>query len=147
MRKLLLTGFVAAFAFAGWAPAQAQSADAAIAARKAGMDLVAAATGAAKRAVDAKDDVKALKGTAEAIAAWGKAAPGLFVPGSDKGDTKALPVAFSDHDGLVKAGMALNAAGLKLSAAAEANDKAAFATAFGEVGAACGGCHRTYRAR
>jgi len=116
-------------------------------ARKAGMDLVAANVGTAKRAVDAKDDVKVLKGLAEAVAAWGKAAPGLFVPGSDKGDTKALPVAFSDHDGLVKAGMALNAAALKLSAAAEANDKAAFATAFGEVGAACGGCHRTYRAR
>lgn len=147
MRTLLLTGLMTAFALGAVAPAQAQSADAVIAARKAGMDLVAAATGTAKRAVDAKDDVKVLKGLAEAIAAWGKAVPGLFPPGSDKGDTKATAAAFSDHDGLMKAGMALNAAGLKLAAAAEANDKAAFAAAFGEVGAACGGCHRTYRGR
>jgi cytochrome c556 len=147
MRKLLLTGLFTVFALAAGAPAQAQSADAVIAARKAGMDLAAAATGAAKRAVDAKEDVKALKNVGEGLAAWGKAMPGLFSPGSDKGDTKALPAVFSDHDGFVKAGMALNAAGLKLAAAAEANDKAAFAAAFGEVGAACGGCHRTYRAR
>lgn len=144
--RILLTGLVAAFGLMALAPAQAQSPAAAIAARQAGMDLAAAATGAAKRAVDAKDDVKALKGLAEALAAWGKASPGLFVPGSEAG-SKATPAAFTDHDGLVKAGMALNAAALKLAAAAEANDKAAFASAFGEVGASCGGCHRTYRQR
>ena len=147
MRKLLLTGLVAVFAIAGLGAALAQTAESAIAARRAGMQLLSAATGAAKRAVDAKDDVKPLKSTADAMAAWGKAAPGLFVPGSDKGDTKATAEAFSDHDGLMKAGLALNVAALKLSAAAEANDKAAFAIAFGEVGAACGGCHRTYRQR
>jgi len=147
MRKLLLTGIVAVFAMAGAGLAQAQSATDAIAARKAGMDLTAAATGALKRAVDAKAEVKPLKGTAEAIAAWAKAYPGLFVAGSDKGDTKATAEAFSDKAGLEKASMALNAAALKVSAAADAGDAAAFATAFGEMGAACGGCHKTYRAR
>ena len=147
MRKLLLTAIVAAFALTGTGVAQAQSAADAIAARKAGMDLTAAATGALKRTVDAKAEVKPLKGTADALAAWAKAFPGLFVAGSDKGDTKATAEAFSDKAGLEKAAMALNAAAMKVSAAADAGDAAAFATAFGEVGAACGGCHKTYRAR
>lgn len=146
MRKLILAGILAAFAFTG--AAQAQSADAAIAARKAGMGLLAAATGALKRTVDAKaTEVKPLKGTADAMAAWAAAFPGLFPAGSDKGATKATPEAFSDAAGLQKAAMALNAAALKVAAAADANDAAAFAVAFGEVGAACGGCHRTYRQR
>jgi cytochrome c556 len=145
MRQILLAAAVMAFAFV--ATAQAQTADGTIAARKAGMDLQAAVVGAAKRAVDAKDDVKPLKSGADAIAAWGKALPALFYPGTDKGDTKALPEAFSDAAGFAKAGLALNAAAVKLAAAADANDKAAFATAFGEVGAACGACHRGYRQR
>lgn len=147
MRKLLLTGLVAAFAIAGLGAALAQTADGAIAARRAGMQLTSAALGAAKRAIDAKDDVKVLKGAADGIAAFGKAVPALFIPGSDKGDTKATAEAFSDSAGLLKAGMAMNAAALKLSAAADANDKTAFAAAFAEVGASCGGCHRTYRQR
>ena len=145
MRKLILTGLIAAFGIAGICAAQAQTVDDAIAARKAGMQLTAAATGASKRAIDAGADVKPLKGTADALANWAKAFPGLMVAGSDKGDTTANPEAFSDKAGFMKASMALNAAALKLSVAADANDKTAFAAAFGEVGAACGGCHRAYR--
>jgi cytochrome c556 len=147
MNRLLLAALVAGFGVAASVSAQAQSADAAIAARKAGMELQTAVVGAAKRAIDAKEDVKPFKDGANAIAMWGKAAPGLFIAGSDKGDTKALPAAFSDPEGLAKAGLALNAAALKLAAAADANDKDAFAAAFKEVGAACGACHRTYRQR
>ncbi|MCX7382144.1 MAG: cytochrome c [Alphaproteobacteria bacterium] len=146
MRRLFIAGIIAAFGFVGLA--QAQTADSAIAARRAGMQLTAAATGALKRAVDAKTtELKPLKGTADALAAWAKAFPGLMVAGSDKGDTKSTAEAFSDKPGLEKAAMALNAAALKVSAAADANDATAFAAAFGEVGAACGGCHRTYRQR
>ncbi len=147
MRKLILTALVVAFATGGIAAAHAQTADAAIAARKAGMDLTAATAGMFKRAVDAKDEVKPLKGAAEAVAAWAAAFPGLFVAGSDKGATKATPEAFSDHAGLTAAAGKLHDAAMKASAAAEAGDKAAFAVAFGEMGAACGGCHRTYRQR
>lgn len=147
MRTLLLTGLAVAFAASLGGAAQAQSADAAIAARKAGMDLLAAASGAAKRTIDAKGEVKPLKGTADAMAAWATAFPGLFPAGSDKGATKATAEAFSDAPGLAKAAGNLNAAAMKLSAAADANDAAAFAAAYAEVGAACGGCHRTYRQR
>jgi cytochrome c556 len=147
MRNLLLTGLAVAFAASLGGAAQAQSADAAIAARKAGLQLLASASGAAKRTIDAKGDVKPLKGTADAMAAWATAMPGLFPAGSDKGNTKVAPEAFSDRPGFEKAAGALNAAALKLSAAADANDATAFAAAYAEVGAACGGCHRTYRQR
>ena len=148
MRKMILTGLAMVFTLGlAASAAQAQSADATIAARKAGMDLLSAAAGASKRAVDAKGDVKPLKSTADAMAAWAAAVPGLFPAGSDKGNTKALPEVFSDHAGFEKAAGVLHVASMKLAAAADANDQAAFATAFGEVGAACGACHRTYRAR
>jgi cytochrome c556 len=146
MLKFMLTGLVGAALLAGGS-AHAQTANTAAAVRKAGMDLAAAAAGAAKRALDSGADLKPLKSTAEALAAWGRAYPNLFVPGSETGDTKVKPEAITDHAGLEKAAMALTDAALKLAAAAEANDKAAFATAFGEVGAACSGCHRTYRQR
>ena len=147
MRNLLLTGLAIAFAATLGSTAMAQTPENAIALRKAGMGLVSAGFGAVKRTVDAKGEVKPLKASADAIAAWAKIYPALFVAGSDKGDTKATPEAFSDKPGLEKAAMALNAAAMKLSAAADANDAAAFATAYAEVGAACGGCHRTYRQR
>ncbi len=147
MRNVLLTGLALAFAASLSGAADAQTADASIAARKAGMDLLAAASGSAKRAIDAKSDVKPLKSTAEAMAAWASAVPGLFPAGSDKGATKATAEAFSDSAGLAKAAGNLNAAALKLASAADANDAAAFAAAYAEVGAACGGCHRTYRQR
>ena len=53
--------------------------------RQAGMDLLSANAGDIKRAVEAKSDVKAFKPNADAITAWGKAIPGLFLPGTDKG--------------------------------------------------------------
>ena len=147
MRKLILAGIIAAFGFAGTGIAQAQTADAIIAARKAGLQLLSSAAGSLKRTVDAKAEVKPLKGTADAIVAWAAAFPGLFPAGSDKGNTKVAPEAFSDRPGFEMAAMALGDAAKKLSAAADANDATAFAAAFGEVGAACGGCHRTYRQR
>ncbi len=147
MRILLLTALAVVFAASLGGAAHAQSADATIAARKAGMDLLAAASGAMKRTIDAKTDVKPLKGTADAIAAWALAVPGLFPAGSDKGATKASADAFSDPAGMAKASGAMHAAALKLSSAADANDAPAFAAAYAELGAACGGCHRTYRQR
>ncbi len=116
--------------------------------RQAGMDLQAGNAAAMKAAVEAKADVKGFKDPAEAIAKWGRAIPGLFVPGTEKGDnTKALPAVFSDQAGFAKAAGNLTAAATKLADAAGAGDKAAFAAAFQQVGQACGGCHRNYRAK
>lgn len=147
MRKLILAGLVAAVAAGASAGAQAQTADQAIAARKAGLQLMANISGAMKRAVDAKAEVKPFKGGADAMANWAAAMPGLFPAGSDKGNTKVLPVAFTDRAGFEKAAAALGDAAKKLSAAADSGDAAAFAAAYADVGKACGGCHQTYRAR
>jgi cytochrome c556 len=119
-----------------------------IAVRKAGMSLQGAALGAVKAAVAAGVEVKNFAGAGSAMSAWAKQIPSVFPAGTDKGDdTKALPTIWSDSAGFAKSAAALGTAADKLTVAAKANDKDAFATAFKEVGEACGGCHKTYRAK
>jgi cytochrome c556 len=73
----------------------------------------------------------------------GKRLPALFPPGSDKGDTKALPVLFekkADFD----------AASAKFSkdsdeALVAIKDEASFKTAFPKVLENCGSCHNAFR--
>jgi cytochrome c556 len=117
----------------------------AIGVRRAGMALQGSALGAVKLAVGAGAEVKSFAGAGSAFAAWAKQIPGLFPPGTDKGDTKALSAVWSDSAGFAKSAVALGAAADKLTAAAKANDKEAFAAAFKAVGDACGDCHKTYR--
>jgi cytochrome c556 len=120
-----------------------------IAIHKAGMDLQGAALGAANQALKAGVDVKSLANTGSAIAAWAKQIPSVYPPEANKGEpfTKALPLIWTDNAGFTKAAANLGAAADKLTAAAKAEDKAAFADALKEVGEACGACHKTYRAK
>ena len=119
-----------------------------IAVRKAGMDLQGAALSAVKAAVGAGVDVKNFAGAGSAMSAWAKQIPGVFPAGTDKGeDTKALPTIWSDSAGFAKSAADLGTAADKLTAAAKANDKEAFAAALKEVGGACGACHKAYRAK
>jgi cytochrome c556 len=124
-------------------------ADEMIAMRKAKMDLQGGIASALKFAVDNKvTELKAFKPAGTALAASAKTIPDLFPPGTETGgDTKALPAVWTDREGLKKDADALQVAGERLAKAAEANDQAAFAAAFEEVGKACGGCHRTFRAK
>ena len=116
--------------------------------RQAGMSLQGAALGAVKAAVSAGVEVKNFAGAGTAMSLWAKQIPSVFPPGTDKGDdTKALPTIWSDSAGFAKSSAALGTAADKLTAAAKANDKDAFAAAFKEVGEACGACHKTYRAK
>ena len=116
--------------------------------RQAGMSLQGAALNAVKLAVAANVDVKNFANAGTAMSLWAKQIPSVFPAGTDKGDdTKALPTIWSDSAGYAKAAAALGTAADKLTAAAKANDKDAFAAAFKEVGEACGGCHKTYRAK
>lgn len=162
MRVIILAGALLAAGFAGLVPAglapigpaHAQGmvqvpADAIIAGRQAAYSLMGANYGDMKRAVDAKvTEVKPFKNNADAIAKWAKAVPGMFPAGTEQGNnTKALPVVWSDRAGFEKAAADLRSAAEELSKAADANDPAAFATAFADTGKACGACHRTYRAK
>jgi cytochrome c556 len=147
MRFFVILGLLAAFV-GGAAQAQpAYSPDAMIATRQAGMDLQGIALGAIKAAVDAKADVKPLKNASDAIGNWARAIPGMFPTGTEGGKTKALAAVWSDNAGFTKASADLATAAAALSTAAAAGDAATFADAFKAAGGACGGCHRTYRAR
>ncbi len=128
-------------------PASAQvSPEAIIGARQAGFDLMSGTAGQMKAAVAAGTSVKIFSDSADAMVKWAKAIPAMFPPGTDKG-TKALPEIWSDSAGFAKAAGELQAKATVLAAAAKADDVAAFKTAFGDTAAACGGCHKTYRAK
>jgi cytochrome c556 len=68
-----------------------------------------------------------------------------FVPGSDKGTTKADPKIWSDQAGFTKARDNLYAAVGKLNDAGKSGNEAAIKTAFGDTGKTCKGCHDDYR--
>ena len=96
----------------------------------------------------AKGDVTKLADTAKAMARWARNLPTLFPAGTETlHNTHALPAVWSDHAGFVKAANDLGDAADKLSALAKAGDAAGMADQVKAVGAACGACHRTYRAR
>ena len=119
-----------------------------IAGRQAAYDLQGGALAAMKGAIDAGAPVKPLTDAAKGMVSWGHAMTGMFPDGTQTGrDTKAKAEIWSDRAGFEKAAADFVAASTKLVALAEADDKAGFAAQFKEVGAACGGCHRPYRAR
>lgn len=114
--------------------------------RQAGMRMSGALMGSIKGAIDRGDDVKPLAFAARSIASWADAIPGLFPEGSNVAPTGALPTVWSDAPGFAAQAAAYKAAADKLSAAAGAGDKAAFAAAFAEVRASCSSCHSDYKA-
>ena len=72
----------------------------------------------------------------------------LFPPGSDQGDTKALPAVWSDRKGFDDASHNLVTQATALAdTAAAGKSPDEVKTAFGNMGKACGGCHNTYRAK
>ncbi|HET6182579.1 MAG TPA: cytochrome c [Acetobacteraceae bacterium] len=117
-----------------------------IAVRKAGQDLVLGNfTGMSVAAKNDVKDVKPFAAAAQALVNWEKQFLQLFPPGSDKGETRALPAVWSDRDGFLKAGQNLIDAAEKLAATAKANDTAAFADQIKVVGQACNNCHDKFR--
>ena len=155
MRGFVLTGLALAAGLVGLIQVQAQtktvqvSAEGIIEARQAAYALMGAGFADMKRAVDAKvTDVKPFKANAEAIGKWASNVTTMFPPGTEQGhDTKALPTVWSDRAGFEKAAEALVSASAELAKAANANDPAAFASAFQQTGKACGGCHRNFRVK
>lgn len=132
------------------AQAQAQtpaSPEQAIAERKAGLKRMAGHMEAIKGIVDGGGDVAPVAARAEDMVSFYQTFPALFPPGSDRGETKARPEAWSDRAGFERAAANMLGATQKLQAAAASGDKGAVATAFRETGATCGACHRGYRAR
>lgn len=121
----------------------------AIANRKADFQTLRKSMGEIKNIVDGKAGIETAAAPAQAMVAVGKniAAKVNFPAGSDKGDTKALPLIWSDAAGFDKAAGALNTGLGALVVAANAKNLDGLKVAFGDVGKACGACHDTYRAK
>lgn len=68
-----------------------------------------------------------------------------FGPGTDKGDTRALPAVWSEPAKFKGAGDKLMAETAKLNAAAKTGNLDAIKTAFGAVGQSCKACHDDFR--
>jgi cytochrome c556 len=117
-----------------------------VAARQAAFNLTAATFGAMKPAIEAGGDVKSLGFGARGIARWGAAMPAMFPLGSDLATDRARPEIWTNKADFDSKAAALTAAATALADAAQANDKAAAATAYAELGKTCGGCHQLYRA-
>ena len=109
------------------------------------------AAGAAMRAIkgviDAKGDTKGAVEQAAKLKELELAFVKMFPAGSDKGETKALPVIWTDWAGFEAASKASMAAYDKLAAAAGSGDMAALTAAFGDTGKTCGACHDKFRAK
>lgn len=117
----------------------------AIVARKDTMKVDGKIFKAMKATVDSGADVAAYAPDASWFVEWGKQIPQMFPKGSESGhDTKAKPNIWTDKAGFDRFASEMVAAAERLSAAAQQNDRAAFAGAFQAVGRACSGCHKAY---
>ncbi|WP_160000674.1 cytochrome c [Roseomonas sp. 18066] len=118
-----------------------------VAERKAGFKRMGGHLEAIKALLDNPAGLRAEAGRASDMQAFFGGLPALFPPGSDKGETRALPAVWSDRAGFEAAGAGATAAAAKLQQAMAAGDTSAAAGAFREMGGACGTCHRGYRGR
>ncbi len=86
---------------------------------------------------------------ADSLAATSRTIVDLFPPGSTTGaETRAKAEIWQDWDDFrAKAGDLVAAADNLVRVAHSGGDAAALEAAFGQVGMACGGCHRPFRAK
>ena len=68
-----------------------------------------------------------------------------FVPGSDKGDTKAEPKIWTEMDKFNAGATKMHEEMVKLNAAAKGGNLDAIKAAVGETGKSCKACHDNYR--
>lgn len=145
MRKVLFLGAMALLATNGLALADGPNP---IEIRQTGLDLMSGTFAGIRAVAAAKGDVKTLEAPAKAIQRFAALMPGLFPKGSDTGgNTKALPAVWSDAAGFAKAAATLGETAGKLSELAKAGDAEGVDAQIKLVGAACGACHKDYRAK
>jgi cytochrome c556 len=133
----------AALVAAGTALAQGD----AIAERRAGLKRMGEHMQAMKAVVDNRGNVQPLTATVDDMIAWYRTMPQRFPPGSDRGDTRALPALWNERANFETINNNLVEQLQVLRTAAASGDAAAFATAYGQTGQTCGTCHRPYRQR
>lgn len=99
---------------------------------------------------DGKGTAMDVETKAAAISATAKQIPDLFPKGSGRGDfpdktTRALPAIWTDMAGFDKHAKTLLDQSAKLAQVAHGGNKEAITKQVGEVGKACGGCHKAFR--
>jgi len=149
MRKTLvvaLIGAMAAGAMVGGATYALAQGDA-IAQRKENRKQAGAAMRAIKGVIDAKGATSGAVVHAAKVKELELAFVKLFPPGSDKGETKALPVIWTDWAGFQAASKMVETNADKMAMAAGSGDMAALTAAFGDTGKSCGACHDKFRAK
>jgi cytochrome c556 len=141
-----IVGAMAAGAMVGSATLAFAQADV-IKERQANRKQAGAAMRKIKGVIESKGDAKVVVQQAAKLKELEAAFDKMFPPGSDKGDTKALPTVWSDMAGFHAASKAADAAYDKLAVAGGSADMAAIKTAFENTGKACGACHQKFRAK
>jgi cytochrome c556 len=117
-----------------------------VAARQAAFTLSASAFGGMRRTVEAGGEVKPLTMSARGLARWAETLPAMFPEGTQLPASRARPEIWQNRADFETNASTFQAATATLLQAAEAGDAAAFKTAYGAVGTACGACHKSYRA-
>lgn len=90
-------------------------------------------------------DAKVAADNAEVATMMSKVVYAGFVPGTDKGETRAKPEIWSENDKFRAAAAKMQDEMVKVNAAAKAGNLDALKAAAGETGKACKSCHDTYR--
>lgn len=99
-----------------------------------------------QRIVENRQPVAGAVAPARVIVEFAPRIKTLFPPGSDRGETRALPAIWSDRAGFERVADGLVPAANALLAAAESGDAARLASQLQATGQACAACHRPYRA-
>jgi cytochrome c556 len=145
---LLMTGAaLLGSTFALPAAAQFAKPEDAIKYRKAAFTVMAAHFGRVAGMANGKIpfDAKAAAENAEVATMVSKLPYAGFVPGTDKGDTKAEPKIWTEMDKFNAAAMKMQDEMVKLNVAAKGGNLDAIKAAVGETGKSCKACHDNYR--
>lgn len=90
-------------------------------------------------------DAKSAAESAEIATMMSKLPYVAFVPGSDKGETRAKPEIWTDFDKVKRLAEKMQEEMVKLNAAAKTGNIDSIKAAAGETGKACKACHDDYR--
>ncbi|WP_302174153.1 cytochrome c [uncultured Hydrogenophaga sp.] len=90
-------------------------------------------------------DAKVAADNAALVETMSKLPWDAFGPGTDKGDTRALPAIWTEQAQFKAGADKFQAEAAKLNAAAKTGNLDAIKTAFGAVGQTCKACHDSYR--
>ncbi len=103
--------------------------------------------GLARIRIDEGAEAKKIAYAADGLAAWAKALPAMFPPGTGPNvvQTYAKAEVWTDRAGFLKAAANYIAQTEKLSVLAHANDTDGFKTQLVVVGDACKSCHDLYQ--